>query len=59
MTVGFLALIVHLASLTSLDVSYLAPFSRATSGGAILRGRLKDERFRDAALHPQDVRRQR
>ena len=58
-TVGFLALIVHLASLTSLDVSYLAPFSRATSGGAILRGRLKNERFRDAALHPQDVRRQR
>lgn len=58
-TVGFLALVVHLASLTSLDVSYLAPFSRASSGGAILRGRLKNDIFRDASLRPQDARRQR
>lgn len=58
-TVGFLTLTVHLAALTSLDVAYLAPFSRATSGSAILRRRLKNDRFRDPALHPQDARRQR
>ena len=58
-TVGLLPLTVHLAALTSLDVAYLAPFSRATSGGAILRGRLRNDRFRDPALRPQDARRQR
>ena len=44
LTLGFLALLVHLASLASLDVAYLSPFS----GGkklSLLR-RLKQERKR-------------
>lgn len=58
-TVGFLALLIHLGSLTSLDVPYLAPFSRASAGGVILRGRLKNDLFREEELRPQDRKRQR
>lgn len=58
-TVGFLALLVHLAALTSLDRAYLAPFSRASSGGAVLRGRTENNVMREAWLRPQDRRRKR
>ena len=37
LTVGLLALLVHLSGLQSLGRAYLAPFASATGGGAILR----------------------
>lgn len=55
---GFIALVIHLSCLTSLDVAYLEPFSRSPHPG-ILRPRLKKEKFRSAVLRPQDTRNQR
>ncbi|MGM9668693.1 MAG: spore germination protein [Faecousia sp.] len=56
-TVGFLALVIHLAGLTCLDVPYLSPFSRGKRV-SIWRKRLKDQKFRDSNLHPLDERNQ-
>ena len=56
--VGFVALLIHLAGLTCMDVAYLAPFSRAEHPG-ILRPRLKNQKFRDPSLAPKDLRNQR
>ncbi len=42
LAVGFVALLIHLAGLTCMDVAYLAPFSRAEHPG-ILRPRLKNQ----------------
>ena len=58
LSVGFLALLIHLAGLTCMDVAYLAPFSRGEHPG-ILRPRLKNQKFRDSSLSPQDTRNQR
>ncbi len=58
MTVGLLALLLHLAGLESFGLSYLRPFDRAQTGGAILRRRLIKERYRDPALGVEDLRRQ-
>lgn len=55
---GFLCLLVHLAGLKSLGVSYLAPFSRVGGLRAIVRRRLKKENFRDPHLHPLDYKNQ-
>lgn len=57
-TVGAILLLIHLSGLTSLDVAYLAPFSE---GGTpeILRGRLKNRKFRSSRLRPEDGRNQR
>ncbi len=57
LTVGGLCLLVHLGSLTSFDEPYLAPFARVSASG-ILRKRLKNDKFRDVNLRPQDVRNQ-
>jgi len=57
MTAGFLALVIHLAGLTCLDVPYLAPFSEAEDP-AILRWRMKYRKFRNARLRPEDKRNQ-
>lgn len=59
LTLGALCLLVHLSGLTSLDVEYLAPFSRVSGGRAIVRPRFFRQKFRDAALHPLDDRNQR
>lgn len=56
-TAGFLALVVHLAGLTCLEVPYLAPFSQARDPG-ILRWRLALRKYRNALLHPLDRRNQ-
>ena len=40
LTAGFLLLVGHLAGLSSYGVSYLAPFSAASGGDAVLRKRL-------------------
>lgn len=40
LTVGLIALLLHLGGLESFGLSYLRPFDRARSGGAILRKRL-------------------
>lgn len=56
-TVGFLLLLIHLSSLTCLDVPYLAPFSEGDSWG-IFRKRLKNDIFRPERLNTQDRRRQ-
>lgn len=48
---GMLMLVIHLAGLKCLGVSYL-------SGGSFLRTRLKNQKYRQAKLNPQDKRRQ-
>ena len=58
LTAGLIALLVHLGSLESFGLSYLRPFDRAETGGVVLRKRLAEEKFRDSALKPEDLRRQ-
>ena len=57
-TVGAILLLIHLSGLTSLNVAYLAPFSEGETP-QILRGRLKDNKFRSSRLRPEDRRNQR
>lgn len=57
LTLGVLALLVHLAGLESLGVAYLAPFCRGNAA-PILRPRLKKRPLRDPALRPLDRRNQ-
>lgn len=59
LTMGALCLLVHLSGLESLGQPYLAPFSCVAGTRSLLRMRLTKNKFRDAALHPQDVRNQR
>ena len=59
LTMGALCLLVHLSGLESLGQPYLAPFSGVSGARSLLRARLVKNKFRDAALHPQDVRNQR
>jgi spore germination protein KA len=58
LTAGLIVLLVHLGGLESFGLSYLRPFDRAETGGAVLRKRLAKEKFRDPALKPKDLRRQ-
>jgi len=58
LTVGLIALLLHLAGLTSFGLSYLRPFDRGKTGGVILRKRLIKEKYRDPALGTEDIRRQ-
>ncbi len=58
MTMGCLCLLIHLAGLTSFGEPYLAPFARVSLQG-ILRKRLRNDKFRDPNLHPQDIKNQR
>ena len=58
LTAGGVLLLIHLSGLTSLDVSYLTPFSDARAARAILRPRLIRQKWREAALRPQDLRNQ-
>ena len=57
-TLGTIALAIHLGGLTSLDVPYLSPFQTNRDNG-ILRHRMRENQFRSERLHPQDRRRQR
>ena len=56
---GAIALLIHLAGLTSFGVAYLQPFSSVRGSRALLRPRLGRQKYRDAALHPQDSKNQR
>ena len=56
-TVGAVALLIHLSGLTSLDVAYLAPFSEGENP-ELLRRRLKERKFRPHRLRPKDRRNQ-
>lgn len=56
-TAGFLILLIHLSSLSCLDVPYLAPFSEGKNLN-VLRWRLKFQKFRNFKLHPLDKRNQ-
>ena len=58
LSVGLIALLLHLAGLESFGLAYLRPFDRGQTGGAILRKRLDQEIFRDPALGVEDLRRQ-
>ena len=58
LTAGGVLLLIHLSGLTSLEVSYLTPFSDARAARAILRPRLIRQKWREAALRPQDLRNQ-
>ncbi len=53
---GLAALAVHLASLRSMGIPYLK--MKAGKGRGILRPRLKDQKYRDPALHPKDEKNQ-
>lgn len=57
LTLGFLALLIHLASLTCLGVAYLAPFSDMRNMD-LLRDRLVKRKSRDPRLRPGDMRNQ-
>lgn len=56
-TVGAIALLIHLSGLTSLDRAYLSPFSEGKTPD-ILRSKLKDEKQRPRKLKPKDGRKQ-
>ena len=56
LTVGLIALVIHLSSLDSLGVAYLAPYSNG--GSDLLRRRLAKKKHRDPMLHPEDRRNQ-
>ena len=56
-TVGGLGLLIHLSGLTSMGVAYLAPFSEGKNP-SILRGRLKEIKFRSPWLRSPDRRNQ-
>jgi len=58
LSVGLIALLLHLAGLTSFGLAYLRPFDRAKVGGVVLRKRLIKDKFRDPALDTEDMRRQ-
>lgn len=57
-TLGAVALAIHLSGLESLGVAYLAPFSEGTAPG-LLRDRLKNQKFRTSDWNPLDGRNQR
>ena len=57
-TVGALALVVHLSGVKCLGVAYLSPFSQAKDA-SILRRRLVFSKYRSRNLNPQDRRNQR
>ena len=54
---GLIALIIHLSGLSSLGVSYLAPYSK-WHNMSLLRPRMKFRKFRNADLNPVDRRNQ-
>lgn len=56
-TCGLIALIIHLSGLSSLGVSYLAPYSK-WHNMSLLRPRMKFRKFRNADLNPVDRRNQ-
>jgi len=58
LTVGLIVMLLHLGGLDSFGLSYLRPFDRAETGGVVLRKRLAEEKYRDPALKPEDLRRQ-
>lgn len=55
---GFFILLCHLSGLKSLDVPYLAPIKSLREGGGLLRPRLKNMKWRNPRLNPQDRRNQ-
>ena len=58
LTAGLIGLLIHLGGLESFGLSYLRPFDRGRTDGVVLRKRLAEEKFRDPALKPKDLRRQ-
>lgn len=55
--VGLILLVIHLAGLSCLGVSYLAPLDSEKSA-PLLRWRLRFQKWRDDRLHPKDMRNQ-
>ena len=55
---GALCLIVHLAGLRSLGISYLKPNRNSMEGGGILRPLLVRSKSRNRSLQPEDERNQ-
>ena len=56
-TSGLIALVIHLSGLSSMGISYLAPYSRWKEA-SLLRPRMKYRKYRDSSLNPVDRRRQ-
>ena len=57
LSVGIVALLIHLSGLTCMGVGYLAPFTGAPYP-SVFRPRLKNQKFRNPALSPEDMRNQ-
>ena len=55
---GAACLLVHLAGLKSLGISYLKPNRNSMEGGGILRPLLKRSKYRNKNLKPRDRRNQ-
>ena len=55
---GTVVLLVHLIGIKSLGVPYLQPTKKLREGGGILRMRLKNMKWRNKNLHPEDGRNQ-
>lgn len=55
---GAVCLIVHLAGLKSMGISYLKPNRHSMEGGGILRPLLRKSKLRNQSLHPEDERNQ-
>lgn len=58
LSAGGLLLLAHLAGLSSFEVAYLSPFSDVRAKRVLLRPRLIRQKWRDAALRPQDMKNQ-
>lgn len=56
---GAIGLLIHLSQLESFGISYLTPFAGMRPGLALRRPRLRDQKYRDPLLCPQDKRNQR
>ena len=56
---GAIGLLIHLSQLESFGISYLTPFAGMRPGTALRRPRLRELKYRDPLLHPQDDRNQR
>lgn len=59
LTMGLLLLVGNLASIETLGVPYLSPFSSVRGGDRLIRPRLATQKYRAPEFHPQNLKNQR